>query len=123
MRFGRDADDLARLPGPWEQPRVGYLQHASDPVVWWSPDLIARQPDWLAEPPGPDVSPTMRWYPFVTFLHVTVDQFFGTAVPNGHGHNYGSAVTGGWQSVVPAPDVGAGELDRIEAVIDAYPMD
>jgi len=32
--------DLARPSTQWRRPRVAYLQHASDPVVWWSPDLI-----------------------------------------------------------------------------------
>ena len=33
-------------------PRVLFLQHPSDPVVWWSSDLLFERPDWLAEPPG-----------------------------------------------------------------------
>ena len=37
-----------------------YLQHASDPVVWWSPDLIVSRPDWLSEPPGPDRLPLIK---------------------------------------------------------------
>ena len=50
-----------------------YLQHASDPVVWWSPDLLLARPDWLVEPRGDDVSPAMGWYPVVTFWQVTID--------------------------------------------------
>jgi uncharacterized membrane protein len=123
VRFGTDAADLERLGDSWDAPRVAYLQHASDPVVWWSPDLLTRQPDWLAEPRGPDVSPQTRWYPFVTFVQVTVDQFFGTAVPNGHGHNYPSAIVGAWQAVVPAPDVSPAQAAELQARIDAMPTE
>ena len=31
-----------------------FLQHASDPIVWWSEDLLFNRPDWLREPPGRD---------------------------------------------------------------------
>ena len=123
VRFGADPADLARPTGPWPQPRVVYLQHGSDPVVWWSPDLMTRQPGWLSEPRAPDVSSRTRWYPFVTFVQVTVDQFFGTDVPNGHGHNYPSAIVGAWQAVVPAPHVTAAQQERLQARIDAMPID
>ena len=123
VRFGTDASDLAAVGGTWASPRVVYVQHASDPVVWWSPDLLTRQPDWLAEQRGPDVSSSTRWYPFVTFVQVTVDQFFGTTVPNGHGHNYASAIVGAWQAVVPAPGVSAAQEVRLQQLIDAMPID
>ena len=34
----------------------------------------------------------MRWYPILTFLQVTVDQFVGVDVPDGQGHNYAGAM-------------------------------
>lgn len=114
IRFGPTPTALAGQPGDWTTPRVAFLQHASDPVVWWDWDLITREPDWLTEPRGPDVSPATRWYPFVTFLQVTVDQFFGTTVPDGHGHNYATAFTGAWQQVVPNPDVTPAQLAELE---------
>ncbi|EUA23142.1 hypothetical protein I553_5265 [Mycobacterium xenopi 4042] len=55
MRFSEAVDpaDVARVAaGPWEGTRVLFLQHPSDPVVWWSPDLLFSRPDWLVEPPG-----------------------------------------------------------------------
>ena len=40
---------------PWDGTRVLFLQHASDPIVWWSPDLLFTRPDWLSTAgPGPD---------------------------------------------------------------------
>src|SRR5690606_21840410 len=32
------ADQFGRSLGPWGYPRVVYMQHRSDPVVWWSPE-------------------------------------------------------------------------------------
>ena len=44
VRFADEAPDLARPPGAWGEPRVVYLQNASDPIVWWSPRLILEPP-------------------------------------------------------------------------------
>lgn len=123
VRFSSTIADLANPPGPWSSPRVLYVQHASDPVVWWSPDLMTRQPDWLVEPRGPDVSPQTRWYPVVTFLQVTVDQFFGVSVPAGHGHNYANTAVGSWLAVVPPPSWASPDTARLQTLIDAYPIE
>lgn len=102
VRFAADpATDLDRPPAPWNSPRTVYLQHPSDPIVWWAPRLMTRRPDWLAEPRGPDVLPSMRWIPFVTFWQVTGDMVFSTGVPPGHGHNYGAAPVAAWADIVP----------------------
>ena len=77
MRFAGVPDDYAQPAGEWGPPRVAYLQHANDPVVSWSPGLLVRVPDWLREPPVPGRTPTMRWYPVLTFLQMTVDKFVG----------------------------------------------
>jgi uncharacterized membrane protein len=118
VRFGSDAADLESLGPDWGAPRVAYLQHASDPVVWWSWDLITRQPDWLAEPRGPDVSGRVRWFPVITWVQVTVDQFFGVNVPDGHGHNYASQVVGAWADVTQPPGWTPAELADLQALID-----
>nr|WP_040745356.1 alpha/beta hydrolase [Nocardia transvalensis] len=104
VRFASDSPDLNRPSPDWRRPRIAYLQHASDPIVWWSPDLIFSQPDWLSEPRGPDVSSQMRWWPFVTFWQVAVDLTNAQSVSDGHGHNYGSLVLDGWVAVLPPPD-------------------
>ncbi|MDQ3825775.1 MAG: alpha/beta hydrolase, partial [Actinomycetota bacterium] len=86
VRFAEDVAGLARPPAPWLPPRVLYLQHPSDPIVWWSPKLLFRRPDWLVEPRGGDVLPAMSWYPIVTFWQVTADLVHAQSVPQGHGH-------------------------------------
>ncbi|HSJ76629.1 MAG TPA: alpha/beta-hydrolase family protein, partial [Gemmatimonadales bacterium] len=123
VRFGAAGDAFAGPATGWTSPRVAYLQHANDPVVWWDPELILERPDWLAEAPGPDRSPDMHWIPVVTFLQVTVDQFFGTSVPDLQGHNYGGTMVDAWQSVVPADGWTPSELDDLQQLIDSQPDD
>ncbi|MEJ2860169.1 alpha/beta-hydrolase family protein [Actinomycetospora flava] len=98
VRFAGRAGDLATPAGPWDTPRVLYLQHPSDPVVWWSPDLLRRRPDRLAEPPGFDV-PGQPWLPVITFWATTVDLARAQSVPPDHGHLYDALLVDGWMAV------------------------
>ncbi|WP_067472254.1 alpha/beta hydrolase [Actinomadura hibisca] len=95
--------DLSRPPDEWLRPRVVQLLNASDPVVWWTTDLILRSPEWLEDPLGPDISPLMRWFPVVTFWQVTLDMAMAYEVPAPHGHHYGTNPVEGWAAVA-APD-------------------
>ncbi|WP_433599947.1 alpha/beta hydrolase [Nocardia sp. CA-135953] len=119
VRFASDSADLARPTTEWRAPRIAYLQHASDPIVWWSSDLIFSQPDWLSEPRGSDVSSQMRWWPFVTFWQVTCDLSNAQGVADGHGHRYGSLVLDGWIAVAAPPDWTVEQSDKIRAQIEA----
>ncbi len=121
VRFsqGADAAEIARdTAAPWEGTRVLFLQHASDPIVWWSPELTFSRPDWLVEPPGRDRTAAMRWYPFVTFSQVGADIFNAAGVPGGHGHNYGQFVLDGWAAVAPPPGWTAADTERIRAALE-----
>ncbi|MBF6477368.1 alpha/beta hydrolase [Nocardia cyriacigeorgica] len=118
VRFAADAADFAR-PGPeWRAPRIAYLQHPSDPIVWWSADLIFSQPDWLSEPRGSDVSGRMRWAPFVTFWQVTADLTNAQGVTDGHGHRYGSLVLDGWAAIAAPPGWNPELAERIRYEIE-----
>jgi len=113
--------EVAAAP-PWSGTRVMFLQHASDPVVWWAPDLVSRKPDWLKEPPGFDRSPAMRWYPIVTFWQLTADMAGNVTnsagAPAGHGHNYGDSQLDGWVAVA-APEGWTGfDTDRIRRSLE-----
>ncbi|MGW0182137.1 alpha/beta hydrolase [Nocardia sp. NPDC003345] len=120
IRFAAGRDDLSR-PGPeWRAPRIAYLQHASDPIVWWSPDLALTRPDWLSEPRGSDVTPRMRWAPLVTFWQVSADLTNAQGVRDGHGHRYGSLVMDGWAAVAQPPGWNPGLAERIRLEIEAY---
>jgi uncharacterized membrane protein len=104
VRFADSPADLTPSSQIWLRPRVVYLQNASDPIVWWSPQLAFHIPGWLKGPRGPGVSPSMQWYPLVTFWQVTADMAVSTSVPPGHGHVY-SALEGAsaWGSILPPP--------------------
>jgi uncharacterized membrane protein len=120
VRFAASTSDLGRPATTWTEPRMLYLQHASDPVVWWSPKLFLHEPDWLKEPRGPDVSPSMRWFPVVTFAQVSVDQFVGTLPPNGHGHNYGNMIVAAWAAVLSPPGWTDAKTASLQKIIDGY---
>lgn len=120
VRFAQasSAAEIAAVAAPpWRGTRVLFLQHASDPVVWWSPDLTFERPDWLAEPPGFDRSPSMHWYPIVTFWQVTADMAGNvtdsTGTPVGHGHKYGVNQLDGWVAVAAPEGWTAFDTDRI----------
>jgi uncharacterized membrane protein len=72
----------------WGPIRSVYIQYASDPMVFFSPDLLFHRPEWLIGERGPDVSPYLQWYPIVTFLQIAFDLPMATSVPLGYGHNY-----------------------------------
>jgi uncharacterized membrane protein len=103
VRFVARPEDLKRPESQWNTPRVVYLQHASDPIAWWDPDLLFRQPDWLREKRGYDVLPETEWIPVVTFLQVSADMAVAVDVPQGHGHVYVADVANGWAAVLQPP--------------------
>lgn len=82
-------DGFPDLPGAqWGPLRIVYLQHASDPMSFFSADLAYVRPDWLGPNRGRDVSPYFRWFPVVTFLQLAFDIPMATSVPLGYGHNF-----------------------------------
>ncbi|MCP2295876.1 putative membrane protein [Nocardia amikacinitolerans] len=118
VRFADERAHLWQAGATWLNPRVLYLQHATDPVVWWSPDLLFDEPDWLREPPGPDVSPRMGWYPIVTFWQVAADLPNAQRVSDGHGHRYGTLVLDAWVAIAEPPDWTAELSDRVRQYLE-----
>jgi uncharacterized membrane protein len=109
VRFTNDA--AAGFPPegrPWNDTRVVYLMHPSDPIVWWNPSLVLNEPRWMAEP-GKDVV-GFSYLPFVTFWQVTADLLFATSVPDGHGHTYRSEYVDAWNAVLRPEGITASEL-------------
>jgi uncharacterized membrane protein len=121
VRFS-EATDTAEIfddtEQPWEGTRVLFLQHSSDPIVWWSEDLLFNRPDWLREPPGRDRTASMRWYPIVTFWQVAADMTNAASVPGGHGHNYGDFVLDGWAAVAPPDGWTPEDTERIRVALE-----
>ena len=74
VRFANAEGGLDQGGATWGPTRVAYLQYASDPTVFFSSDLAFTEPDWLKEGQrGPDVAPTMDWFPLVTMWQVLLD--------------------------------------------------
>ena len=119
VRFVARPDNLNRPSGPWDTPRVVYLQHASDPIAWWDPNLLFRKPDWLREARGYDVLPETEWIPVVTFLQVSADMAVAVDVPCGHGHHYVAAVADGWAAVLKPPGWTPEKTGRLRLVLRA----
>jgi len=115
VRFGDRPRDLLGPARPWLAPRVAYLMHPTDPVMWWSPHLLFARPAWLAEPRGRGVSPSMRWYPVVTFWQVSVDLANAAHPPQGFGHNYGAGMLDAWALVIAPPGWTAADTARARA--------
>ncbi|WP_297008373.1 alpha/beta-hydrolase family protein [uncultured Corynebacterium sp.] len=108
VRFAASTGDLDIPDAEWREPRTVYLQHASDPITWWSPDLVFNEPDWLRESRGADVLSSTRWLPIVTFLQVSADMAVSTGVPEGHGHKYISEIPRAWAKILE-PDGWTGD--------------
>ncbi|MFD9031136.1 alpha/beta hydrolase [Streptomyces sp. NPDC059567] len=109
--------DLARPPARWEWPRAVYLQNASDPIVWWSPELLLERPDWLEHPLGPDITPEIDWFPFVAFWQTSIDMAVSYEVQAPHGHRYGAGAVDGWAAVAPPEGWTAADTSRLRAFI------
>ncbi|BBZ08754.1 membrane protein [Mycolicibacterium doricum] len=119
VRFAARPDDLERPQDPWGTPRVVYLQHASDPIAWWNPDLLFARPDWLREPPGYGRTARMKWIPVVTFLQVSADMAVAVDVPDGHGHRYVKDVANGWAAVLQPPGWTPEKTGRLRPLLHA----
>ncbi|MGW5149860.1 alpha/beta hydrolase [Rhodococcus koreensis] len=119
IRFAARPDNLERPADPWATPRVVYLQHASDPIAWWNPDLLFAKPDWLREPRGDDVPDDMQWIPVVTFLQVSADMAVAIDVPDGHGHRYVEDVANGWAAVLQPPGWTPEKTERLRPIMRA----
>lgn len=89
VRFTTEDDSLDLPGGEWGDTRIAYVQHASDPVVFFSPTLLWSQPDWLLPGQrGAEISEDFVWTPFVTMWQVALDLPAAGAVPEGFGHLY-----------------------------------
>jgi uncharacterized membrane protein len=121
VRFADQPADWAAA-GAWQGTRVGYLQHANDPITWWDWTLAVDKPDWLSEPPGRDVSPHMVWIPFVTMLQLgAADQMVANAVPPGQGHQFGQEPVHAWAAILPPPGWTADDTQRLAQTMSGRP--
>lgn len=110
-------NNVLDVPGAhWGPLRVVYLQYASDPITFFSSDLLWRRPEWMDLPRGPDVSPELRWYPVVTFLQLALDTMIALDVPKGYGHLFAPEhYIDSWIEVTQPEGWSAADIDRLKA--------
>ena len=115
VRFTSQRNALPEAGDHWGPMRIVYLQYASDPIVFYDPYSLYRQPAWMAVPRGPDVSPDFQWYPIVTFLQLTLDMTMATTTPMGLGHVYaGEHYIDPWIAVTDVTDWSAADIARLK---------
>lgn len=85
VRFMNQYQGLDYPRAHWEGFRIAFLQYGSDPITFFDPAALYREPEWMREPRAPDVSSELRWYPIVTFLQLLADMAIGRS-PQGYGH-------------------------------------
>ncbi len=120
VRFTSQTNALA-IPGAhWGPLRIVYLQYASDPITFFSHEILYSQPDWMAQPRGPDVSPELRWYPVVTFLQLVLDVAMATTSPMGYGHVYAPEhYVDAWMEVTDVQGWTPEEVARLKELLKA----
>ena len=105
VRFTGEDDALGRPNGDWGPTRIAYLQHATDPVVFFSPDLLVTEPDWLKEGQrGPGITDDFRHIPLVTMWQMAFDLASAGSVPVGWGHMYSPEANAASWVAVTQPD-------------------
>ena len=124
FRFAKEPADLKLPSGTWQDKRIVYLANSSDPVGWFSIKTLYSRPEFLNDPRGPDVSPSMSWIPIVTFWQQLLDLQFASGAPAGHGHRYGLNVVDAWAGVINVAnwsDQKTIELrEQLQPVLDEY---
>ncbi|EWT00727.1 membrane protein [Intrasporangium oryzae NRRL B-24470] len=123
VRFTAEQDGFAQTPGPWGPTRIVYLQHASDPVVFFSPSLAFSRPDWILDGQrGPDVSERMGWFPVVTMWQVLLDLPGAGSIPMGYGHLYSATANlTSWVQVSNPPGWSAARTAHLAKILEARP--
>lgn len=88
VRFTNQQNHLDIPGATWGPLRIVYLQYASDAVTFFDARSFYREPAWMRAPRGPDVTPSLRWFPGLTMLQLLFDLMIATSSPMGYGHVY-----------------------------------
>ena len=115
VRFMNQETNATILGSHWGPMRIVYVQYASDPITFFDYHDLYREPEWMALPRGPDVSPQLRWYPVVTLMQLTLDVAMATTTPIGHGHVYAPAhYIDAWIEVTDVKGWSGDEIARLK---------
>ncbi|WP_111642825.1 alpha/beta hydrolase [Marinimicrobium alkaliphilum] len=118
IRFTNQDSTLAPVQRGWGPLRIVYLQYASDPITFFEPQSFYREPEWMAEPRGPDVSEHLRWYPIITFMQLAADIAGAESAPIGYGHTYATEhYIDGWRAVSNPQGWDDAAIRRLKAAI------
>lgn len=118
VRFMNQDGGLREGDAPWGGFRIAFLQYASDPITFFSPQTAWREPDWMREPRGPDVSPDLRWFPLVTMLQLVADMVVGVT-PKGFGHEFAPThYIDAWLALTEPAGWSEAEVARLKALFD-----
>nr|WP_010130531.1 alpha/beta-hydrolase family protein [Microbulbifer agarilyticus] len=113
VRFGNHYEGYDSGEAEWGKFRIAYLQHGSDPIVFFDPAAAYREPDWMKQPRARDVSPDLNWYPIVTMLQLAMDMHAGIA-PMGFGHSYAPAdYVRAWHALIAPPGWDKDKLEKL----------
>lgn len=118
IRFTAQKNALDIPGAKWGPMRIVYLQYASDPVTFFDPHSFYREPDWMKQPRGPDVSPYLAWYPVVTMLQLALDMAMATTSPMGYGHVYAPEhYVDAWVAVTDPQGLAPGDVERLKDMV------
>jgi uncharacterized membrane protein len=119
VRFMNQGGATGASGNRWGKFRILFLQYPSDPITFFSPAAAWRAPDWMGQPRGKDVSPSLRWFPVVTMLQLAIDMAVGTA-PEGFGHTIATTdYIEAWLALTEPPGWDAAALARLRAHLQA----
>ncbi|MFC6235669.1 alpha/beta-hydrolase family protein, partial [Leucobacter soli] len=121
VRFSADGAEWPGA-GEWAAPRVGYLQHANDPVTWLDFGAVFERPEFLSGERGPGVPDQMIWIPVVTVLQLAVDQL-ASGIPDGQGHEFGQAPVRAWAEILPPPAWDESDTEALAAHLAELRLD
>ncbi|MGH8952346.1 MAG: alpha/beta hydrolase [Acidimicrobiia bacterium] len=124
VRFTNEENALNEPEEEWGDTRVVYLQHASDPVVFFSPSLFLEQPDWLLEGQrGAEISDEFSYTRLITGWQVMMDLPAAGSIPEGFGHLYTKEANAeAWIAVTRPEGWTAAETERLkEFLVDLGP--
>lgn len=115
IRFMDSPEALHKPTTTWQSPRIVFLQYATDPIVWWSPDMLWRQPDWMKEPKGRGVAYLPKWLPVLSFWELSLDMPASNQTSAGFGHIYEDDIVYAWAKVLDSTHIDPRQVaERIE---------
>jgi uncharacterized membrane protein len=119
VRYASHLTNGSDAPAEWGGMRIVFLQYSSDPVVFYEPASLWRAPQWMRDPPAPDMSEHFVFMPIVTQFQLALDMALSFGSPPGHGHAYyGPDYVGPWVQVTDPANWTDDDTERLIAHCD-----